>query len=135
MAQIIYRLLTDESRKLLCCEESGFADVLVGAWYNEAVSAIAKAGVVQGCDRRYNPDGLLTRAELITILTRFSDVKNGASSFTDIGVHWAEQYINAATSMGWISDGDLFFPDRPATRGETVALLNHIFELCRDGQA
>lgn len=135
MAQIIYRLLTDESQKLLCCEESGFADVLAGAWCNEAVSAIAKAGVVQGCGGRYNPDGLLTRAELITILPRFSDVKNSASSFTDIGGHWAEQYINAAVSMGWIPDGDLFFPDRPATRGETVALLNHIFELCRNGQA
>ena len=135
MAQIIFRLLTEESRNLLYCEERCFADVLSNAWYNEAVSTIAKAGVVQGYDGRYNPDGLLTRAELITILVRFAESKDGESSFTDIGGHWAEKSINAAVSMGWIEDGDLFFPDKPAARGETVDLLKHIFEICRNGQA
>ena len=135
MAQIIFRLLTVESRNLLHCEESGFTDVLSGAWHNEAVSTIAKAGVVQGYDGRYNPDGLLTRAELITILARFAESKDGESSFTDIGGHWAESSINAAVSMGWIEDGDLFLPEKPATRGETIDLLNRIFEICRNGQA
>ena len=135
MAQIIYRLLTEESRSLLHCEESGFTDVLSGAWHNEAISTIAKAGVVQGYDGRYSPDGLLTRAELITILARFAESKDGESRFTDIGGHWAESSINAAVSMGWIEDGDLFFPDKPAARGETIDLLNRIFEICRDGQA
>lgn len=135
MAQIIYRLLTEESRNLLHCEESGFTDVLSNAWYNEAISTIAKAGVVQGYDGRYNPDGFLTRAELITILVRFAESKDGESSFTDIGGHWSEKSINAAVSMGWIEGGDLFFPDKPAARGETVDLLNRIFEICRNGQA
>lgn len=135
MAQIIYRLLTEESRNLLYCEENGFADVLSDVWHNEAVSTIAKAGVVQGYDGRYNPDGLLTRAELITILVRFAETKNGESGFADISGHWAENSINAAVSMGWINDGDLFFPNRSATRGETVDLLKRIFKICANGQA
>lgn len=134
MAQIIFRLLTEESRNLLYSETNGFNDVSPDAWYNIAVSTIARAGVVQGYDGRYDPDGLLTRAELITILVRFADTPDGTSSFSDISGHWAENYINAAVSMGWIEDGDLFFPDRPATRGETVDLLNFIFQLCNGEQ-
>ena len=77
----------------------------------------------------------MTRAELITILARFAESKDGKSSFTDIGGHWVESSINAAVSMGWIEDGDLFLPEKPATRGETIDLLNRIFEICRNGQA
>ncbi|MEM5767918.1 MAG: S-layer homology domain-containing protein, partial [Bacillota bacterium] len=135
MAQIIYRLLAEESRALLDCETNDFYDVPFDAWYNAAVSAIAKSGVVQGCNGYYNPGDTLTRAELITILVRFSETKDGTSSFTDISGHWAESSINAAVFMGWIENGESFCPDIPATRSETIDLLNHIFEICNNGQA
>lgn len=127
MAQILYRLLTDESRAKLYCETNDFSDVPNNAWYNAAVSTLAKAGVVQGDNGCFRPEADLTRAELLTIITRFANIKDGISHFTDIGGHWAEENINTAVSVGWIPDGLFFLPDEPITRIEAVNLLNRVF--------
>ena len=56
-------------------------------------------------DEHYRPDAYLTRGELCAILSRFSDLKSGASSFQNIEHHWARDYVNICVSNGWIADG------------------------------
>lgn len=58
-----------------------------------------------GYDEHYRPDAYLTRGELCAILSRFSDLKSGASSFQNIEHHWARDYVNICVSNGWIADG------------------------------
>ncbi len=48
-----------------------FTDVPADAWYAEAVNALAAGGLVQGDGNgHFNPDGQVTYAEFVTILTR-----------------------------------------------------------------
>ena len=128
IAQLFYRLLTEESRAALSGAESKFDDAPASAWYHPAVSAIASAGVVIGCGDGFHPNEYLTRAQLITIMARFIEPMEHESGFADISGHWAENYIKTAEAAGWITaDGDLR-PDEYVTRGETVTFINTVLD-------
>lgn len=130
IAQIIYRLLNDESRETLQTTENSFDDVPTGAWYNLAVSTIARAGIVVGYGDSFHPEGYLTRAQLITIMARFVAPVECESSFTDISGHWAESFVSTAEAVGWLDGGGDLRPDEHVTRGEVVSFINHAFDLC-----
>ena len=77
----------------------------------------------------FAPDAPITRAEFVTVCARFD--QSGAAEdrdFSDIGGHWAEQYIRQASALGWVQgypDGT-FGPDRPITRAEAVTMINRV---------
>ena len=130
IAQIIYRLMTEESRAALQTTENGFPDVPADAWYNLAVSTIARAGIVVGTGDGFHPEDNVTRAQLITIMARFIAPSEFTSSYTDVAGHWAENFIAAAEGAGWLSGGGNLRPNEYATRHEVVEFINHIFDLC-----
>lgn len=131
LATIIYRLLTDES---ISCYREGqaiFNDVSAGAWHYQAVTTIGHAGIVSGVGGgRYDPDGLVTWAQAITVLSRFVEQQEyKLQNITYNG--WAEPYIETAVVLGWISDSSDFAPDSIINRGELVALYNQVLETYR----
>lgn len=132
IAVLLCRSLADESEVVPLAAENHFADVDTGAWYYDAVSTLASAGVIAGYDGLYYPDSHLTWGQLITILTRFVDAK--AEEMPD-GItysgHWSYGNIVTAAAYGWIDDVISFDPDKPVTRGEAVEFINSIFEKCR----
>lgn len=130
IAQVIYRLLTEESRKALETTENSFEDVPASAWYNLPVSTIARAGIVVGYGDTFHPEGYLTRAQLITIMARFVAPVERESSFADISGHWAEAFVSTAKAAGWLDGGGDLRPDEYVTRGEVVSFINHAFDLC-----
>ena len=101
VAHILYNLMSAESQKHYASNENIFIDVEDDI----AIAALAKAKIVLGYDEHYRPDAYLTRGELCAILSRFSDLKSGASSFQNIEHHWARDYVNICVSNGWIADG------------------------------
>lgn len=101
VAHILYNLMSAESQKHYASNENIFIDVKD----DTAIAALAKAKIVLGYDEHYRPDAYLTRGELCAILSRFSDLKSGASSFQNIEHHWARDYVNICVSNGWIADG------------------------------
>lgn len=101
VAHILYNLMSAESQKHYASNENIFIDVKD----DTAIAALAKAKIVLGYDKHYRPDAYLTRGELCAILSRFSDLKSGASSFQNIEHHWARDYVNICVSNGWIADG------------------------------
>lgn len=130
IAQVIYRLLTEESRKALETTENSFEDVSASAWYNLPVSTIAHAGIVVGYGDNFHPEDYLTRAQIITILARFIAPVERKSSFKDISGHWAEAFVSTAEAAGWLYGGGNLRPDEYVTRGEVVSFINHAFDLC-----
>ena len=91
---------------------------------------IGAARRVCGTDNRCLCPGCpITRAEFATVCARFD--QSGAAEdrdFSDIGGHWAEQYIRQAAALGWVqrlSRRDLW-PDRPITRAEAVTMINQV---------
>ena len=130
VATIFFRLLTDDARAYYWSTDSGFSDVKPGDWYNNAVSTMVNAGILNGySDGTFKPNANITRAEFATIAARFlSNSYSLNDRFYDTEGHWAEPYINRAAEVGWINgynDGS-FKPDQAITRAEAVTLVNAV---------
>ncbi len=55
---------------------TGFPDVAAGAWYEEAIRAMAQKGILTGYpDGTYKPEQPVTRAELAAALYKFSNAQ------------------------------------------------------------
>ena len=114
----------------------GFRDI--PAWAEPAITWLTTNGFADGFDdRRFRPDGTLTRAQTVRILQRivgppaeatiesahpFADVP----SWIDEAVRWAVSDPDgdgpALAPMSGYPDGT-FRPERPVTRGEFARLL------------
>ena len=74
VATIFFRLLTDEVREEYWSTESGYSDVSSSDWYNNAISTLSNLGVITGYeDGTFRPNASISRAEFVTIATRFFD--------------------------------------------------------------
>ena len=131
LATIIHRLLTDESIFYYEKGQPLFDDVSAGAWYYQTVTRIGHAGIVSGVGGgRYDPDGLVTWAQAITVLSRFVEQQEcELKHITYTG--WARPFIETAVSLGWIEDNHEFVPDALIKRGELVSLFNSVLGLYR----
>ena len=132
VAAIFFRLLTDDARDAYWCTSNRFPDVTPDAWYNNAVSTVANAGILVGNpDGTFRPNANITRAEFAAIAARFlSGPSAGRDRFTDTANHWARALINQAAAEKWITgykDGT-FRPDNAITRAEAVTLINNVLE-------
>ncbi len=129
VATIFFRLLTEEVRTANFTSVNDFTDVNEGRWSNNAISTMAKMGIVSGYgDNKFMPDNYITRAEFATIAARFDDGEVVETKFTDMDGHWAEDYVAEASSLQWINgypDGT-FRPDNYITRAEVMTIVNRI---------
>ena len=135
VATIFFRLMTDEYRETYWSTSNLFTDVTVGSWYNNAISTTANVGWITGYpDDTYRPNNYITRAEFATIAARFlSEEYDGENMFTDIGGHWAAEYINRAARAGWITGyAGEFRPNDYITRAEAVTLINRMLDRAPD---
>lgn len=128
---IFFRLLTEESRSQFWATKNRYSDVSAGQWYNNAVSTMTRAGIVNGYpDGTFRPNAPITRAEMAKIIALFAKLEPSAERFPDTAGHWAEPYIRLAAGSGWIEgypDGT-FRPDRAITRAETVTMIDRVLE-------
>ena len=132
VATIFFRLLTDESRDAFWSQTNDYTDVPADAWYNNAVSTLSNAGIIDGYeDGTFKPDGNITRAEFATIAVRFFEATyDGEDLFSDIAGHWAQDYINEAANAG-IVDGypdGTFRPQQYITRAEAMTMVNRTID-------
>ena len=132
VATIFFRLLTDESRDEFWSQTNNYTDVPADAWYNNAVSTLSNAGIIDGYeDGTFKPDGNITRAEFATIAVRFFEATyDGGDLFSDIAGHWAQDYINEAANAG-IVDGypdGTFRPQQYITRAEAMTMVNRTID-------
>jgi hypothetical protein len=127
VATIFFRLVKDPNKNDAIA--SAFTDVADDAWYAQAVSYLAKQGIITGYeDGTFKPGRSITRAEFAVIASRFDDIQQGISNaFKDVGTtHWAYTEILSAYTKGWISGypGNVFLPGNAITRAEVVKIVN-----------
>ena len=132
VATIFFRLLETETRKNNLTAANSFGDVPDHAWYNLAVSTLARMDLIKGySDGTFRPNAPITRAEFAAIAARAYGSKNTTADpdkFTDIGGHWARALIHTAAELGFVagySDGT-FLPNAYITRAEAVTMVNRI---------
>ncbi|MBR3417005.1 MAG: S-layer homology domain-containing protein [Clostridia bacterium] len=114
---------------------SGFSDVPAGEWYTDAVAWAKEAGVVLGVsETAFDPNGLITREQLATMLFRFSSSapvsvpeRADLSTFADDEKvsSWANEPLEWAVKAGIINgtDGNRLAPDGYATREQFAAII------------
>lgn len=128
VATIFFRMLTDEARAKYWSQTNNFSDVTSSDWYNNAISTLAKAGVLNGyADGTFRPNDYITRAELVKIAVSFFNTSAGQSThFSDASNHWATDFIAAAESFGFINgyEDGTFRPDKFVTRAEAMKIIN-----------
>ncbi|QGG96093.1 S-layer homology domain-containing protein [Actinomarinicola tropica] len=109
----------------------GFVDVVGNPFYERALRWAAADGLTTGVggSNRFDPNGQVTRGELVTFLHRlagrpgghpstgFVDVRPGA--FYDAAVRWA----SARGLTTGVGGSNRFEPDRPVTRAEIAVFL------------
>ncbi len=130
-ATILYRLLDSKSAKAYFTSYNAFQDVNKGDWFNDAISTLVNAGVIDCKGGNYNPNEAITRAELVVMLTRLTDSKcTSKVYFKDVPeTYWAFKEIALAQYLGWVKGYQgCFDPDDTVTRAEVAAMLNRVLD-------
>lgn len=113
----------------------GFSDVENHS-SKQAIEMLAAIGVVEGNpDGTFKPDELVTRAEIITMILRATDLADYArdsapNPFTDTENHWARDNIAFAYNLGYVSgNGDgTFVPDASVTYEQAVKMAVNMID-------
>lgn len=127
---ILFRCLREELRDYWWCTANTFTDVPSNLWCNNAISTMARAGVILGHpDGTFSPNDPITRGEFCTMIGRYYSVlKTNTLDFSDIHGHWAEEMIRSVSGYR-IVDGyedGTFRPDTSITRAEVVTIVNRV---------
>ncbi len=131
LAEIIYRLLYEKSIAEFDISEQVFIDVSPDSWCYQPIQIIQKARIVYGTGGGcYSPNGLVTWAQVVTVLSRFTEPQEYTLQHIQYD-GWAVKAIKTAVSLGWIQDRADFNPDAVISRGELVQLVNNVLELNR----
>ncbi|WP_054028346.1 S-layer homology domain-containing protein [Bacillus sp. FJAT-28004] len=124
--------------KLATPGEIKFADVADNAWYKDAISIAVKAGIVNGkSDSMFDPNGRITREEMVTMLIKAYEVMTSkklddytGSKFDDMNQvsSWAVKYVNASVELGIINgrSENKFAPKGTATRAEAAQVIYNL---------
>jgi len=109
------------------------ADDVAGTKYEEAATVLGALGIMVGDDKGdFRPDDNISRAEFAKIAVHALGIENIASSnqgisvFPDVATdHWANGYINVASSQGIIigDDTGIFRPEDNISYQEAVTIL------------
>ena len=115
--------------------EITFRDVTVGSTHEEAIYAIAEAGITAGCGdgSAYCPDDDVTRGEMATFLSRLAGFgpvdDHGFSDVGDSAHAGAIGAIAAAEITTGCGDGTTYCPGDAVTRAEMATFLTRLMDL------
>lgn len=113
-----------------------FTDVAQGSWYYDFVRRASAAGIINGYDGIFNPEGNITRQDaslmVFRVLNSLNKLPSGTASFKD-DKNIASYALDAVKALGTIKvlNGDSngnFNPDAPITRAEIAAVICRALE-------
>lgn len=120
--------------------KASFEDVGTSFWGKSSIEAAASRLLVLGKGaNRFDPDSLVTRAELPTMLLRAAGLmsQEAGSSFIDVsGADWYERSVGIAAQLGIVTgtaDGR-FNPDRSISRIEGMTMAGRLLEAVGVGE-
>jgi hypothetical protein len=120
---------------------SSFDDISTGRWYFRAVEWAADMGIIQGTGNgRFEPDRLVTREEMATMLYRYITFKGWDTTvaatreitFTDYAEisDWATEAVTLIQQLGIIvgRPGGAFDPQGITTRAEYATIFARLIQ-------
>jgi len=143
-AAVIFAKLLGADESYGAQSASPYSDLADTHWAAWAIKFATSQGLFKGYpDGTFKPDQNITRAEFATVVLHFLTKVKGQEimsklatidisnpKFDDCVGHWAQEFIEKLTSLGYISgypDGT-FKPQNYIKRSESVALINRALE-------
>lgn len=104
---------------------SPFADVPPGFWAEDAITALSRAGIMNGSDGLFSPSGNLTRAMTAQLFYNLAGGMPGQSVFADVAAaDWYAPAVGWAAGQGIIQGWEGFFrPLDNVTRQDLLTIL------------
>ena len=112
---------------------NGFSDVSRSAWYAEAVDFVKASCLMNGVgNNRFDPNGTVTRAMVVTVLYRLADkpsVSGQSNPFRDVPNDAGCWYRDAAiwAVKNGVTNGDgsasVFSPNKAITREQMASMI------------
>jgi len=103
-----------------------FTDVAKNNWAYKYIETVKAHGIIGGySDGTFRPSNNITRAEIAKIVAGSLGISSGSSELTDVGSHWAKDFIDACAEAGIVggyTDGT-FRPNNTATRAEAAKMI------------
>lgn len=108
-----------------------FSDVAEGKWYHNQVMLACQMGLMRGMgDGSFQPEAMLTRAQLVQIFANYEGVtdldRNVTTGFPDVpSGKWYSGIVAWAVAQGYVQgfDDGTFRPDEPVTREQLCTIL------------
>ena len=100
-------------------------------WAQSYILNLAQKGYVSGFpDKRFLPNGRLTRAQAATLLVKVLGLEKeaGSGTFADTVGHWAEKQISITKQYGIFAgySDNLFYPEKNITREEFAVVCDKV---------
>ncbi len=121
------------------CGSLDFTDLDTKAWYHDYTDYVIDHGLMQGIGGRlFEPNGTVTRAQMVMVLWNMSDkpVVNYYMTYSDVteGI-WYSEAIRWATSEGIVGGygNGKFGPNDPITREQMAAMIYRYEQKYGDG--
>ncbi len=111
------------------CPTANYTDVPLSAWYHEAVDYVVAGGIMNGVsENTFNPNGITTRAQLVTVLYRLAGEPEVelTTQFTDVAESaWYAEAVSWAYAVEMTTGvtDTLFAPEAPVTREQVVTFF------------
>ena len=110
------------------CPSRPYSDVDTNRWYHAGVDFVIANGLMNGVGSgRFDPDGSMTRAMLVTVLWRYAGQPAASGApFSDVPAgKWYTRAVAWASEQGVVNGvgGGRFDPDGQITREQMAAIL------------
>ncbi len=111
-----------------------FADVGEGNWFAENVAAVYRLGLMIGTDEdRFSPDGLVTAAEIYTLIARiYAIYTEDSSADFSAAVPWYSPYLTYGVAHGVIPAEEMNRPAEYFSQAVTRAFMLETFSALPD---
>ncbi|MHA6480893.1 S-layer homology domain-containing protein [Paenibacillus sp. strain BS8-2] len=110
-------------------DKKTFSDASANQEMRHATEVLASKGIIHGVSgNQFNPQGMITRADYVTLLMRMFAMQGGTeseSAFSDVDIDsYYGAHVAAAHDLGIVHGvgAGLFLPDSPISRDEMVML-------------
>lgn len=129
LAQVLYRMVEEETRAELDTRCTCFSDVPPNAWSYRAVTAVTELELLYGyADGTFRPDEPVSGSALALVLTRVESTQAACAALPELAAGWQAQEISFSAGNGWVMDfdGTYFCPDAPLTRAAFAQIMNRV---------
>lgn len=117
-----------------------FSDVKSGAWYTDSVQIAASLGIVTGYDGKFDPNGLITREQMATMIVRAlkyvdpnGSYATSTLNFADQGQisAWAKEAVEISANKELVKGlgNGLFSPQEKSTRAQAAVIIYRMLDL------